>query len=212
MSDGLFLNKDVSKIIGLTQRQVLSWTEKGLVKPEKPAKKAGTRRGYNYINLLEFGLAKYLLNVIGVQFFTALTILNDLREDGDIELWASDLANYRLSFSTKIKSGKDELINSRIAFRESDPSGHGGAIDHDDTLFKETQTPSKHVGTMYYIFSGEGKTKERTRILSPWDLSKTKEVFSYEWVDEVIKIDGLIVINMGKIKEEINRGIQSTGP
>jgi len=209
MLDDLFLNKHVSKIVGITQRQVLNWTEKGLIKPEKPARKAGTRRGYNYKNLLEFGLAKYLLNVIGVQFFTALTILNELREDGEIEVWASNYAKYRLSFSTKIKSGKDELLSSYGAIRENDPLGRGGIISSDENIFKEIRPPEKHDGIMYYIFFGDGKTKETTRILSPWDISQTKEVFSYEGLDEIIKTDGMIVVNMGKIKEEIDRGIKS---
>ncbi|MBW2340206.1 MAG: MerR family transcriptional regulator [Deltaproteobacteria bacterium] len=54
MDDNLFSNKEVSRVTGLSPRQVLSWTEKGLVKPKKPAKKAGTRRGYDYVNLLEW--------------------------------------------------------------------------------------------------------------------------------------------------------------
>lgn len=85
MDTRLFINKEVSDIVGLSPRQVLSWTEKGLVEPERPAKKAGERRGYNYYNLLEFGLAKYLLDIACLQFHTASVILRELKEDGAIK-------------------------------------------------------------------------------------------------------------------------------
>ena len=85
MNAKLYINKEVSFIVDLTPRQVLSWTEKGLVDPERPARKAGERRGYNYNNLLEFGLAKYLLNIASLQFHTAWVILRELKEDGTIK-------------------------------------------------------------------------------------------------------------------------------
>jgi len=60
MSEQVYLNKQVSEIVGITQRQVLSWTEKGLVVPFSESMGTGTKRGYDYQNLLEFGLCEEL--------------------------------------------------------------------------------------------------------------------------------------------------------
>ncbi len=110
MDDRLFLNNEVSKITGLTKRQVLSWTEKGLILPKEPARKAGKMRGYSYENLLEFGLAKHLIDIIGLQFYSVNKILEEIREDGDFKAWAKDYFKYSLSYSYKIKNQKKEEL------------------------------------------------------------------------------------------------------
>ena len=192
MKDELRSAKDVTTIAGVSLRQVLNWAEKGLIKPKKPAKKAGTRRGYDYLNLLEFGLARYLLDIIGVQFYTAKTILEELREDGEIHFWAANYAKYALSFSRKIKNKeKDELVGSHLR-TVVDPQG----LDR---------------GTLYYILVENELTIETIRIISPWDLTHTLKAFDYEGLENIIESNGMIVVNMGKIKQEINSKIGNYG-
>jgi DNA-binding transcriptional MerR regulator len=77
----LFYNRNVSEIIGISPRQVISWTEKGLVEPEEPAKKAGMMRGYSYLNLLEFSLSKILLDVLHLQFYEVRNTLDWVRRN-----------------------------------------------------------------------------------------------------------------------------------
>ncbi|MBN2467970.1 MAG: MerR family transcriptional regulator [Deltaproteobacteria bacterium] len=202
MENKLFLNNEVSKIVGLTSRQIISWTEKGLVMPEKPAKKAGSRRGYSYVNLLEFGLAKYLLDVIGLQFYTAKAILDALRDDDEITNWARNYSQYCLSFETKImdKNG-DELCGGHLRVRENDPEGLGGTAGfvYDGPKAKEES------GTLYYIITGLDPHKETIRIISPWDVRKAPDAFIRSGgIEDIVTSRGMIVINLGKIKHEID--------
>ena len=213
MNDRLFLNKEVSVIVGLTQRQILSWTERGLIEPEKPAKKAGSRRGYNYINLLEFGLAKYLLDVIGLQSYTTKQILAQLREDGDIAVWASNYSSYCISFNRRIENEKKEDLSSlHMAFRVNDPDGLGGTMDFNSDVKRVKDKKSKvYSGTLYYIFTNYGKEKlykETIRIVSPWDIGFTHKAFDYEELKDIITSRGMIIVNLGQIKEEIDKGLK----
>ena len=93
MEDRIFLNKQVSEIVGITQRQVLSWTEKGLIVPFKESTGVGTKRGYGYINLLEFGLCKRLFSV-GFGFRAVKKMFNDIRNSGTIRDWANNFEKY----------------------------------------------------------------------------------------------------------------------
>ena len=99
MNTRLYQNREVSQILRLTPRQVISWTEKGLVEPKKPAKKAGTSRGYNYENLVELCLAKHLTDVVGLQFHHIWVILKELREEGMLnEIVADEKADGSLLY------------------------------------------------------------------------------------------------------------------
>lgn len=207
----MYLNNEVSKIVGLRSRQVISWTEKGLVEPERPARKAGTMRGYSYTNLLEFGLAKYLIDVIGLQFYTTKTILRELREDGEIEMWASDYHQYRLSFARKVRHEKeDEPSGIVVMFRENDPRGLGGTVDFERDLLYKDEKQKKPKGTLYYIFTKEKATIETIRIISPYDLTATLKVFrDSEETEDILSGKGMVVVNLGKIKEEVESGVRA---
>jgi hypothetical protein len=121
----LLINSEVAEIVGLTQRQVLSWTEKGLVDPERPAMKAGERRGYSYSNIIEFGLAKYLLDVAYFQFHTAWIILKKIKEAGIIDAIRSNkkcgllFYTYPIEDSSagqiRIVSSIDDLRSCRVS-------------------------------------------------------------------------------------------------
>lgn len=73
----------------MPERQILNLAGKGVIEAEKPAKKAGSRRGYSYSNLLEFGLCRVLFDVFGFQFYSVKSILRDLRQKKIIEEWAT---------------------------------------------------------------------------------------------------------------------------
>ncbi len=216
MVDRLFLNNEVAKITGLSQRQIISLTEKGLVCPVRPAQKAGTMRGYNYLNLLELGLAKCLMDIIGVQVFTAKMILDDLRYDGEMELWASNYSAYRLSFTermvTKGKKNEGGDPDFSITVRDNDPTGLGGTLEYIPSGIDKKEDEE---GVLYYIILNEfpeKKYKTTMRIISPWDLSKTLEAFDYQGdIQEIIDSNGMITVNMSKIKREIDHGIKKLG-
>ena len=219
MKDKLWFNNAVSEILGLKSRQVISWTEKGLTEPEKPARKAGKPREYSYNNLLELGLAKYLLDTIGLQFFTVREILRELREDGEIVAWATNYSKYRVSFSRKIKNKDNDLLSElTMSLRVGDPRGLGGTMDCTpdtswDNLAEKRPDFIRHEGTLYYIFldSQEGEENvytETMRIVSPWDIQKTLEAFDCVGIEEIITNRGMVIANLGQIKEKIDASIK----
>lgn len=56
-----FLNSRVHEVTELNARQIVHWTEKGLVTPAvKDTRGAGYKRKYSYLNLIEFALCKEL--------------------------------------------------------------------------------------------------------------------------------------------------------
>jgi len=208
MGNKFYLNNRVHRITGLTPRQVSSWTEKGLVIPARPAKKAGTMRWYNYLNLLEFALAKVLLDRVGVQFYTAKSILDGLREDGEINIWASDYNGYCIRFAHKLKSIKNEELGGfSVAFRAGDPQRLGGTVDFQRDL--KRNLPENYEGTLFLFLLGEAEgLHEDIRIISPWDETETLQklksapLFPEKWI-------GKIVIDMGEIKRLVDSGIKT---
>jgi len=210
LKDKLWFNNAVSEILGLKSRQVISWTEKGLTEPEKPARKAGKPREYSYYNLLELGLAKYLLDTIGLQFFTAREILRELKEDGEIQAWAANLSKDRVSFSRKTKDkDKDLLTEQTMSIRAEDPRGLGGTMEPSlDTPYR-----IKREGTLYYIFldskQGEGNEYTETMwIISPWGIQKTLDAFDFVGIEEIVTSRGIVIANLGQIKEKIDTSIK----
>lgn len=201
-----YLNNDVSKLTGISQRQVLSWTEKRLIKPERPARKAGTRRGYSYFNLLEFGLAKYLIDVLNVQFFTAHQILEEMREDGEFMQWATNYKNYFISWArrTSVKS----VSKNKADFL----AGYHARTQ--ETASAQPTEDYQH-GTLYYIYTAfegpQAKYVDTLRIISPWGFEHCIEDFKFENdLQEALNFKGMIVVNLGKIKADIDRKIRET--
>jgi DNA-binding transcriptional MerR regulator len=209
MKQKSFFHKDVARLVGLSPRQVLSWTERGLVVPKKPARKAGVKREYSYVNLLEFGLARVLLDVIGVQFFTAKTILEELREDGSFDLWASDYDGYWFGFYRKVQAADgDKLVEWNGKMREGDFTG--GTVDLEADAQKR-MTPKKQSGTLYHIVTERDSKLETIRIVSPWDLGRTLEVFEFEGEEslrEAIESSGMISVNLSRVKREIDERLE----
>ena len=83
----------VSEITEVSQRQVLSWSEKGLVFASVELSGVGTKREYSYINLLEFRLCKQLFDT-GMGFRTIKKIVTNLRDEGALVEWALDWENW----------------------------------------------------------------------------------------------------------------------
>jgi len=136
-----------------------------------------------------------------------------LRSDGEIEIWASNYSAYRLSFSdTTIDQNNNELISAKVAFREKCPTGIGGTLESIPKNFPKIKAED---GTLYYIFSDEESEKgykTTIRIISPWKLSETMEAFNYQGnLESIVNSKGMIIVNMGKIKREIDAGIEKLG-
>jgi len=101
MNKAFYLNKEVAQIIGVTQRQVLAWTEKGLIEPHVEATGGGSKRGYDYINLIEFGICRNLFEM-GQGIQSVKTILKDIRNYNLLFRWVQD---YKKFFNEQWKAG-----------------------------------------------------------------------------------------------------------
>ena len=202
MKNGIFLNKQVSEIVGITPRQVLSWSEKGLILAFKESMGAGTKRGYDYINLLEFGLCAKLF-ILGFGFRAVRKIINDLRNRGLIKDWACDFTNYYRELYKRQKDAINETIKEERL---------KGKIDSVKTLedlkAKFFQKPYKpdasnaSVGILTYFFSGD--MGEYLEIIA-WNMS---DVLNLNIIKQSFEnSDCGLLINIGKIKKRIDNKI-----
>lgn len=119
----LYSNIEVSRIAEVTPRQVIYWTERGLISPTRETTGAGIKRGYDYINLIEICLCKRLLNM-GLNVHTVKKIIEILTKiqgrDQEI-LWYQkfvvyedkfvqimiDFANIKATIDSRLKQGDE---------------------------------------------------------------------------------------------------------
>ena len=141
---------------------------------------------------------KYLMGIIGVQFFTAKTILDDFKKSGEIERWASS-KQYSISVSSKVYDKTTKKQVEKI----------------DTELFTFDINTSDSVNILYYIIMDfPAVSYYRTvRVISPLSLNETIKAFNKEFynIDELLKSKGMIVVNIGEIKREIDKGIERLG-
>jgi DNA-binding transcriptional MerR regulator len=198
MGTKIYLNNQVSKITGLSPRSIIDWSEKGLILPRQPAKKAGHRRGYDFLNLLEFELAKTFIDTFGLQFYTCKKIMSQLRMDGEISLWASGDFDYLISVRTseRYKIDGEEAVSShirtpvRLKARSEEIRPTGG-------------------GSLFYVLIDRPATIEEIRVISPWDLRETLRAleFSGSHIEEILSQTGMLVVNLGLLRRNLDEKI-----
>jgi len=198
MEDRTFLNKQVSEIVGITQRQVLSWTEKGLIIPIKESTGAGTKRGYNYTNLLEFGLCKKLFS-LGIGFRAVKKMINDLRNINLIRDWANDFEKYYMNIFEERKAHLNKLIKEE---KSKDNNDEVKLLNEIMTKhYQKPYQPDRAMGVLAYFY---GDRKEQSFLIA-WDmgyvinLNIIKQAFSEN--------DSGILVDIGKIKEMIDKKV-----
>lgn len=110
MKNTLYINSDVSKILNITPREILAWSDKGLVVPYQQSSGAGTKRLYNYVNLFEFLLCDLLLDRKKVNIQHVKNLLCELRRTKQLELWVLDFDGFYKNVLNKEK-GKSKKID-----------------------------------------------------------------------------------------------------
>ncbi|MBW1814500.1 MAG: MerR family transcriptional regulator [Deltaproteobacteria bacterium] len=196
MRNRTHLNSQVSEIVGITQRQVLSWTEKGLIVPFKESTGVGTKRGYDYINLLEFGLCKRLFS-LGFGFRAVKKMLNDMRNIGMISNWANDFTEYYREIFERHKSHLDKQV------RELESKGDIKKVEKLKEFKKKfiqesCYYPDKPRGVIAYFFSEEGGQP----LVIPWDM---ETILNLNIIKQAfIKNDSGLLVDISKIKEIID--------
>jgi len=200
----LFKNSDIRNILNMPMRRIVNFTDKGLVIPVIDASGAGSKREYSYVNLLEFGLIEYLFD-IGLQIQMVKKIVVDLRGDGDFEKWATNFDDYFLNVAEKYvvwvkdQEGKNKMFGT---IRLYDPDN-----TKDPNVIKNNLKPKKTFGFLFYTFKKDGNNKKRIvpyEIIVPWD---AHNFIVAPFLYEDIVTGSVLTVNLGSIKEEIDKKI-----
>ncbi len=201
----LYLNKQVSDIVGITPRQVLSWTEKGLIEPFEEAMGIGTKRRYNYVNLLEFSLCESFFS-IGLGFRAVKRVMDDLRKSGWMREWAEDFSTYYLRTykerTTYIEGRIEELKKLKRKDLDDLIMALTGILD---TEKKSLDEPKEIVGVLLYFIDDQHKKKRNYLLLWPGSLEHL--IILSDFKERILANTGCIFIDLGKIKNKIDKNL-----
>lgn len=192
----IYSNKQVAEILGLTPRQVLSWTEKGLINAFVEPTGYGTRRGYNYTNLLEFGLCKVFF-FTGFGFRVVKNIFNELNQRKVIHAWATNFKEYH----DEILKNNLSILNEMIKKGEY-KDGDGLEILKHIKKCMEKWHPDKTEGVLVYSLDKQGL---QDVFIIPWNIESLINLGMFkETLTDAIFYS---LIDLGKIKKEIDSKI-----
>lgn len=192
MEDKVYLNKEVSELVELTGRQVLSWTEKGLIVPFKESPGVGRKRLYDRTNLLEFALSKILLEM-GLGFRTTKRVVSDLRRKGVFKSWVINFSDY---YEDHLKKSKTDLYK---AINELKKEGRSTLyLEEAAKHLKEPFKQEKPTGVLIYFFGNEEST-----VILPWGIDFVLNLYILK--EKLTGNQGFILVDIGKIKEKIDR-------
>lgn len=103
-----FTGKQAADVVGITYRQLDYWARTDLVRPSlTDAAGSGSRRHYNYRNLLELRMIKSLLDA-GIRLESVREVFRYLRENLDADLTSAHLV---INGSSVVLCQGDELID-----------------------------------------------------------------------------------------------------
>jgi len=201
MDKKLFTSAQTTKILNIPQRRLTNLVEKGITIPEKDSEGAGSRRLYNYLNLIELALAESLFNMhFGIHLVKK--ILTDLREDGMIRLWAEDFDSHFERLAKDFKEWYDDYGKNSNSITDHN-------IWQSQEIIKEGLKPKKPIGIAFYCFK-ENKTSKV--IVIPLDLKFTLTPPLPTFLrDELLDSGCVVIIDLGQLKEKVDKGIQSLG-
>lgn len=210
MEKELYLNNEVSSIVGITPRQVQSWTDKGVVKPFKEAAGGGSKRGYDDINCIELKLCDtFLANGQGIQ--SVKTILKSIRENDLLRQWIENPSVY----FNRLQRNLIEIIRPRLDYIPD--------IDHDTVkeleesffnmlLGDPTKPYAEQSATLIYFFSIDtGRTFQKgfSIILPGVEFDTTHLTISAcSYLYMLLTLyPGAIIISLGEIRKAIDKAI-----
>lgn len=200
--DTLYLNKEAARIAGVTPRQLQSWSDKGLVIPRREAQGGGSKRGYDYINLIEVRICKVAINDMSQGIQLVKQILSGLRQEDDaLRRWAKDPKLYfkkeweRLDRVYKEHPLEDDKEAGRWAFL----TAHLHKFFYKAPILLE-KTP----GVLFSFFGSSVKHKQ---FIFP-ELYNFESLESYTAMEMIYAClplyDGAVFLNLGRIKAYID--------
>lgn len=201
MDNNIFLNNDVARLTDTTPRQVLAWTEKGLIIPFRETTGAGVKRGYSYINLLEVYLCKHLLHMgFGIQHIK--NTLNNLRNRGYMQEWAANFNDYYLKgfdASKKMLQKQADELTRKKGSKENIQAIREILEQHYD----KPNIPDKPTGILMIFYSYREGEKH---IIIPWGINYAinQDIVKSSFIDSV----AAIMIDLGKIKSFVDEKLK----
>jgi len=203
MEQKLFKTSEVIRILRISQRSIINWVEKSLVEPVTQARGAGSKREYSSLNLLELALCKHLSD-IGLGVYAIKQILVNLRENEDLKNWAENFDNFFRPFAKTLKEeideGRKNEASSSVCFRDERMKVFNDPREPTDVenIIKRMK-PKEPIGVLVYCYK-----EEEVYFVSPWDMKTT---IDGRVLDEISSSDKALIINLGKIKREIDSKI-----
>jgi DNA-binding transcriptional MerR regulator len=189
--------------LGLSQRQIIHWAEKGLVVPKVDAEGAGSKRGYSYTNLLEYGLCKILFDM-GLGIHRVKKILQDLRDDGELEAWAENYKTYWAEYFHKMQLKGFRMLANTFPDHFGDPGNLGDSqltAELEGHGYKKPKFDAKTpMGILIYQFQRNGSN---FRTIYP----RTMDSLIKQESKNLFQFKGLIIVDLGEIKKEIDAAI-----
>lgn len=175
-----YLNSEVSEIVQIPKRQVIAWTEKGLVKPDTEARGAGHKRLYSYVNLIEFRLCRRLLYT-SFDVHSVKDLLAELRKEDSLKDWALDFLRYLQ------KAGDRGLIPDSLAVDQVE----------EQERFRVVVNTSDNRRPGYLVWVPFGFAG-----VVPCTLNHTLQLGR---VKEIINFHGnIVIVDLAKIKAELD--------
>ena len=108
MAKQSFSGSQAAQIAGITYRQLDYWARTNLIRPSlSDAKGSGTRRSYEYRDLLELKVIKQLLDA-GIKFESVREVFNYLRSHVDTEIAAAHIV---ISGKAVVLCQGDQLVD-----------------------------------------------------------------------------------------------------
>jgi DNA-binding transcriptional MerR regulator len=103
-----YSGSQAAEVVGITYRQLDYWARTDLIRPSScDAKGSGTRRVYNYRNLLELRVIKNLLDA-GIKLESVREVFRYLRDHVDTEITAAHIV---ISGQSVVLCQGDQLVD-----------------------------------------------------------------------------------------------------
>jgi len=198
MTKSEFLNKDISRILSLSPRVIVHWTEKGLVIPTvKNAEGAGKKRIYGYVNLLEFGICKELFD-IGLGFHGVKRISDHIRKTGELSDWTNNFEDYYRKQHQYLKESLKKYRQQALSEKDKQLIEYIEQSFSSVELFKNTEA----TGMLILSFNKKNNIKY---FIAPWekDLLGIKTALR-ELQDDIVESKRIIIIDLADIKKNID--------
>lgn len=196
METRIFSNNEAAKITGTTPRQVLSWTERGMIIPYIETSGTGTKRGYNYTNLLEIILCKILIKR-HFNFQKIKDIFLWLRTSGNLEDWATNFKKWHIEAVKKNIEHFKGLLNEAKKKNGPDVKMLESVLDMVGKM--NPAPPEKPTGTFVIYFFDD---LEQYSLL-PYNIDDT---IALNTVKQAMMNSLMIdIINLGRIKSLLDK-------